>query len=548
VSARQLAVLDADAVRRWVSACREGLAAARDEIDDLNVYPVPDGDTGTNLLLTMESAASAVEESAPGASLGEVTAAMAKGALMGARGNSGVILSQLLRGLSDVLAEAETGSGAELKGALRRAAELAYGAVATPVEGTLLTVARECADGVEAVTSSELVDVVREAVAAAARSLAGTTELLPQLKAAGVVDAGGRGLCVLLEALQQVVTGESAASSALRSCSSRATAAAWPAPGSPAATPTPTRCSTCSPTPTRPPSSGCARCWAASATRSSSWWRRARRRAVERARARQRRRRRGRGRGRGRPALADHRHPVRRPDGRGAAGPAGHERAARRARRRRGGPGEGLATLFSDAGAVVVQGGPSANPSTGELLDALRRAGASEVVLLPNDGNTLAVASAAAAQARDEGFSVAVIPTRSSLQGLAALAVGDAERSFADDVAAMAGAAGSTRWAEVTTAVREAATMAGICRPGDVLGLLEGDVVLIGTDVEAVAVELVDRMLDGGGELVTVVTGADAPEGAGERLVQHVERSRPAVEAMAYEGGQPHYPLLLGVE
>jgi hypothetical protein len=214
VSARQLAVLDADAVRRWVSACREGLAAARDEIDDLNVYPVPDGDTGTNLLLTMESAASAVEESAPGASLGEVTAAMAKGALMGARGNSGVILSQLLRGLSDVLAEAETGSGAELKGALRRAAELAYGAVATPVEGTLLTVARECADGVEAVTSSELVDVVRAAVAAAARSLAGTTELLPQLKAAGVVDAGGRGLCVLLEALQQVVTGESAASSA----------------------------------------------------------------------------------------------------------------------------------------------------------------------------------------------------------------------------------------------------------------------------------------------------------------------------------------------
>ena len=549
MSARQLAVLDADAVRRWVSACRDALAAARDEIDDLNVYPVPDGDTGTNLLLTMESAASAVEESAPGASLGEVTTAMAKGALMGARGNSGVILSQLLRGLSDVLAEAETGSGAELKGALRRAAELAYGAVATPVEGTLLTVARECADGVEAVTSSELVDVVREAVAAAARSLAGTTELLPQLKAAGVVDAGGRGLCVLLEALQQVVTGESATSS---------DAPQLLVPRD---------------------RSGLAR---ARESGSDDYAYEVQYLLTDADEAAVERLREVLG------GLGDSLVVVggAEPDGGlwnvhvhvndvGAAVEAGVE-AGRPSRitvtrfadqmgegpqglpvmnERPGGravvavaPGEGLATLFSDAGAVVVQGGPSANPSTGELLDALRRAGASEVVLLPNDGNTLAVASAAATQARDEGFSVAVIPTRSSLQGLAALAVGDAERSFADDVAAMAGAAGSTRWAEVTTAVREAATMAGICRPGDVLGLLEGDVVLIGTDVEAVAVELVDRMLDGGGELVTVVTGADAPEGAGERLVQHVERSRPAVEAMAYEGGQPHYPLLLGVE
>jgi dihydroxyacetone kinase-like predicted kinase len=211
-------------------------------------------------------------------------------------------------------------------------------------------------------------------------------------------------------------------------------------------------------------------------------------------------------------------------------------------------PGEGLAALFTGSGAVVVEGGPSANPSTGELLDALRRSGAREVVLLPNDGNVLAVASAAASQARDEGFSVAVVPTRSVLQGLAATAVGDATRSFADDVAAMAEAAGSTRWAEITTAVREAATSAGVCRPGDVLGQLEGDVVLIGSDVEQVAATLVDRMLDGGGELVTVISGEQAPEGAGERLVEHVERSRPAVEVVAYEGGQPHYPLLLGVE
>ena len=549
MSARVLAVLDADAVRRWVSASREALAAARDEIDDLNVYPVPDGDTGTNLLLTMEAAVAAVDESGPAATLAEVTAAMARGALMGARGNSGVILSQLLRGLSDVLAETESVTGTELKGALRRAAEMAYAAVASPVEGTLLTVARECADGVEAVTSSELVDVVREAVTAAARSLAGTTELLPQLKAAGVVDAGGRGLCVLLEALQQVVTGEAAA---------RSSAPQLLVPRD---------------------RSGLARAREsgsdAYAYEVQYLLTGADDDAVERLREVL-------------GGLGDSLVVVggAEPDGGlwnvhvhvndvGAAVEAGVD-AGRPSRitvtrfadqmgqgpdglpvmnERPGGravvavaPGEGLAALFTGSGAVVVEGGPSSNPSTGELLDAVRRAGAHEVVLLPNDGNTLAVASAAATQARDEGFSVAVVPTRSVLQGLAAVAVGDAERSFADDVAAMAEAAGSTRWAEVTTAVREAATMAGICRPGDVLGLLEGDVVLIGAELEAVAVELVDRMLDGGGELVTVVTGADAPDGAGQRLVEHVERLRSAVEVVAYEGGQPHYPLLLGVE
>ena len=134
------------------------------------------------------------------------------------------------------------------------------------------------------------------------------------------------------------------------------------------------------------------------------------------------------------------------------------------------------------------------------------------------------------------------------MQGLAALAVADADRPFEDDVAAMAEAAGSTRFGEVTVAVREAVTMAGICRPGDVLGLLEGDVVLLGADLEAVALELVDRMLAGGGELVTVVTGADAPAGAGERLRTTVEHRHPAVEVVVYDGGQPHYPLLLGVE
>jgi dihydroxyacetone kinase-like predicted kinase len=163
-----LQVLDASAVRQWCSASREGLAAARAEIDDLNVYPVPDGDTGTNLLLTMEAVEEAVRAAAP--DMAATVKAMAHGALMGARGNSGVILSQLLRGLAEVLTE--DGSPQGLRRALARAGELAYAAVATPVEGTLLTVARECAEAVASL-DGDLAAVVQEA-RRRSRALAGT--------------------------------------------------------------------------------------------------------------------------------------------------------------------------------------------------------------------------------------------------------------------------------------------------------------------------------------------------------------------------------------
>ena len=537
-----LEVLDAVAVRRWCSTGRQDLAAARDEIDDLNVYPVPDGDTGTNLLLTMEAVDDAVR--AADADTPSTLRAMAHGALMGARGNSGVILSQLLRGLAEVL-EVD-GSAAGVRRGLGRAVELAYAAVARPVEGTLLTVARECAEAVAAL-EGDLAAVVREARGAAARSLARTPDLLPQLKAAGVVDAGGRGFCVLLEALEQVVTG-----------------ARPPAPAAPQLLVPRDRTGL---TAARESGSD------AFAYEVQFLLRDTDAAAVERLQQEL-----GRlgdslvvvgggaaspdlfnvhvhvndvgaaveaGVEAGRPfritvtrfedQVAEERLPVmnERPVGRSVIAVA---------------PGEGLAALFRQAGAQVVLGGPTLNPSTAELLEAVRRAATAEAVLLPNDGNTLGVASAAAAAARDEGWSVAVVPTRSSLQGLAALAVADPERSFADDVASMAEAAGSTRWAEVTTAVREAATMAGICRPGDVLGLLEGDVVLIGDDVEEVGGELLRRMLLGGGELVTVVTGEQAPEGVAERLGEQVEKAHPAVEVVSYAGGQPHYPLLLGVE
>ncbi|MCU1588481.1 MAG: Dak phosphatase, partial [Frankiales bacterium] len=199
-----LEVIDAAALRQWCSLSLEALTAARQEIDDLNVYPVPDGDTGTNLMLTMAAAQEAVAAAAP--DLPATVKAMVLGSLMGARGNSGVILSQLVRGLGDVLGSAERIGPVELAAALASGARGAYSAVAAPVEGTLLTVAREAAEAAEA-SGGDLAAVVREASRAATHALARTPDLLPQLKAAGVVDAGGRGWCLVLEALEQVVTG-----------------------------------------------------------------------------------------------------------------------------------------------------------------------------------------------------------------------------------------------------------------------------------------------------------------------------------------------------
>nr|WP_232290246.1 DAK2 domain-containing protein [Micromonospora sp. ATCC 39149] len=212
-----LDTLDAAAVRRW---CAGGLAALRrhqGEIDDLNVYPVPDGDTGTNLVLTLTSAQQALAldlDTLPDVGPtphGHALRLMARGALLGARGNSGVILSQILRALADTLAAVPVVRGRQLAAALGDAAAAAYAAVAQPVEGTVLSVVAAAARAAGSADSDDLRTVAREAAGAAAEALARTPEQLPALARAGVVDAGGRGLCLLLDALVEVVTGESPA-------------------------------------------------------------------------------------------------------------------------------------------------------------------------------------------------------------------------------------------------------------------------------------------------------------------------------------------------
>ncbi|SCG37387.1 DAK2 domain-containing protein [Micromonospora inositola] len=536
-----LDTLDAAAVRRW---CASGLAALRrhqGEIDDLNVYPVPDGDTGTNLVLTLTSAQQALamdlgtlpdDGHTPH---GHALRLMARGALLGARGNSGVILSQILRGFADALAAEPAVRGRQLAAALTDAATAAYGAVARPVEGTLLSVVAAAARAAEQADSDDLRVVARAAAGGAARALARTPEQLPELARAGVVDAGGRGLCVLLDALVEVITGESPRQ------------------------PTP------APTAVRPPATAVRETGSPEYAYEVQFLLDAPAEAVTRLRAEL-------------DALGDslvivgdgdatwnvhvhvndvgaaveagvvagrpHRISVTRfadqvapapppptvlPDGRAAVVVAA---------------GAGLAELFGAEGATVVPG----NPSTGELLDAIRATAAARVVVLPNDPNTQSVASAAAREAHRLGVKVSVVPTRSPVQALAALAVRDPGRRFEDDVIAMAEAAGACRYAEVCHASREALTVAGPCRSGDVLALVEGEVHLIGSDLVDTCTAVVDRMLGGGGELVTLLCGADAPAGLADRVREHVERAWPFVEVQAYEGGQPHYPLLVGVE
>jgi dihydroxyacetone kinase-like predicted kinase len=210
--------------------------------------------------------------------------------------------------------------------------------------------------------------------------------------------------------------------------------------------------------------------------------------------------------------------------------------------------GEGLSDLFAEAGAAVVPATIGRRPSTGQILEAIKATGAAEVVVLPNDRDSVAAAVAAARAAQEERpVRVAVVPTHAQVQGLAALAVHEPGRAFDQDVLEMTAAARHARSGAVTVAAKRAMTMGGPCEPGDVLGAIEGDFVVVGDDLFTVATEVLERLLGGGGELVTMVSGAEAGDLA-ERCAAHLAAAHPTVDVVVYDGGQQRYPLLLGVE
>jgi dihydroxyacetone kinase-like predicted kinase len=211
--------------------------------------------------------------------------------------------------------------------------------------------------------------------------------------------------------------------------------------------------------------------------------------------------------------------------------------------------GPGLARLFAECSAHVVSTGPGRRPTASELLEVVRATGASSVVLLPNDPDTLVVAQAAASAARDVGVRVAVLPTRAAVQGLAAIAVHDPHASSAQDLVRMTAAAAATRHGAVTVATREALTSVGWCRPGDALGIVDGDVVVVDRQLAVVTHAVTTQLLAAGGELLTVVTGAELSSDALAQVVADVVRAtRRDVEISVVDGGQQGYPLLLGLE
>jgi dihydroxyacetone kinase-like predicted kinase len=211
--------------------------------------------------------------------------------------------------------------------------------------------------------------------------------------------------------------------------------------------------------------------------------------------------------------------------------------------------GQGVADLLEASGVTVVRAPALGRPSVQEFLDGIEATGANEVVLMPGDKDSRPVAESAALAARDGGRRVAVIPTRSIVQSLAAVAVHGPDEPFDDDVVNMTRAASATQYAGLTTASREALTTAGTCHVGDELGVVRGDILEIGTDCREVGVRVVARMLAGGSaELVTVVLGVDAPADLLGVLEAWVAEHHPGVEVVGYEGGQPRWHAIIGVE
>ncbi|MEI5675864.1 MULTISPECIES: DAK2 domain-containing protein [unclassified Nocardioides] len=540
-------------VLRFVDIATDALAGAREEIDALNVYPVPDGDTGTNMYLTVSAARDAIREvvdADPGTDVATALARLSRGALLGARGNSGVILSEMLGAISRRLAHArpDERNAVVMAEALQQSTDASYAAVGTPVEGTMLTVSRAASDAALEVAKdpgARARDVFTAAAQAARDALARTPEQLAVLADAGVVDAGGRGLSVVLDAAETVLTGRRPVP--VTSPIGRHTIPVpVPLGGEPDL---------------RPDGPSYEVMYLLDAADDDV--------PVLRERL---------------AALGDslvvvggdglwnvHVHV----DDVGAAIEAGIEAgrphrvrvthfaeqvaAARTRPEPRSGrrivavaAGPGLTRLFEEAGAVVVSGGPGRRPSTGQILEAVTGCGASEVVLLPNDQDSVRVAQIAASTAEadaDGAVRVAVIPTQAQVQGLAAMAVHEPGRSFDQDVLEMTATARHARHGAVTVAARQAMTMAGPCEVGDVLGVVAGDFAVVGSGQYAVAIDVVDRLLGGGGELVTLVAGEEDAEGSlATRVAGYVEEHHPAVDVVVYDGGQERYPLLVSVE
>ena len=525
---------DLDSLRELVRAASAALERSRQRIDDLNVYPVPDGDTGTNLALTVRGVAEALDAARPAqrADLGrEVTRA----ALLSARGNSGVILSQMIRGAAEVLASAPQLDSPTVARALRAASDDAYRAVHDPVEGTMLTVVRALADEAEVrASATDLAGLLHALVERGEHAVAETQQQLDVLREAGVVDAGGAGLLELVRGLAAFAAGEELPEeepvlqltaqavhqelSRYRYCTTfviegeQLEAAALEAGldrlgdsllvvGDPTALKVHVH--------TDDPGAAISLGTAAGALA-----------AVD---------------------IADMHRQTEQREQRllEAVGGQGARTAVVAVV-----AGDGNRRLFESLGAArIVEGGQTMNPPTADLLAAVEATGAEEVLLLPNNGNVVLAAEQAA---RLAGRAVEVVPTRSLQAGLTALVAFNPERTAAENTAQMLQTLEQLAAGEVTIASRDASLDGVTARAGDFLGLVEDQAVAAGQAFTDVARAVADALLTEPRDVLTVLTGADAPPLDG--LLDDLAAAHPGLEIDVHDGGQPHYPLLLSAE
>lgn len=549
--------LGPDALRHTLVTYRDTLKRHQADINKLNVYPVPDGDTGTNMARTLDAVVAELEKR-PG-ELDETCNAISHGSLMGARGNSGVILSQILRGLSGSLKSARDLGAPKVAEALKAASLAAYESVLKPIEGTILTVVREAADAAvrAANDGATLAAMLRVARAAGRESLANTPELLPVLKDAGVVDAGGAGFLLLLDSALHVIDGEPLPEpqniegpnteqliavmkrgegdnvvdvSELRyevmflleiaDEKSNAFKQAWGEVGDSIVV---------------VGGDGLYNCHIHTNDIGA---------AIEAP-----------------IALGGRPHQIRVTD---LFEEVAEEHEKREAQIAAPGAtndslpavtcavvavasGVGIGELFRNLGVHgVVTGGQTLNPSTQELLEVVERMNANEVVILPNNKNIIPVAQ------QVDGLTtkiVRVVPTCSMPEALAALVNYDPEAPAEQNLASMNKAAVAVVTGEVTTAVRDTKTEAGDVKAGDAIGLVRGDgVVAIAPSVFDCATALLTHIVGDDRELLTIIAGIDAKQTDTARLVEWAGERFPSLACEVHDGGQPLYPYLFGVE
>jgi len=509
-------------------------------INTLNVYPVPDGDTGTNMSLTMQAALEEVAHT-PGDQVGTVAQAVAQGALMGARGNSGVILSQILRGLARRLRGLVRFDARVLAAAMREAADTAYKGVIRPVEGTILTVIREVAEVAQKVVAekNDLLNLMEEIVAQARLSVAHTPHLLPVLAEAGVVDAGGQGLLVILEGMLRYMRGET-----VEAASDLAPAAKLRAPTSEGG-------------------------WGYDVQyllRGQDLDVEAIREAIA-------------GMGESVLVVGDastvkvHIHcpdpgtPLNYGAQLGALTDITVENMEEQYQEfiRARPPvevataepacaigivtvasGEGMMRLLRSLGAAaVVSGGQTMNPSTEELLQAVESLNAEQVIILPNNPNVVPAAQQAQGLSKKQ---VRLVPTQTLPQAVSTLLAFSYQADLDTNVQAMDEARKEVRTAELTFAVRPARVKGLEVAEGQVIGLLDGELTACGGDLNTVAMEMLQQMGAQDGEIITVYVGEGVSPAQPETLVSLIRERYPEQEVELVDSGHPHYPYILSAE